>query len=166
MKISKAIKSDLDGIMKMYKSCIKGMINLNIDQWDHTYPNKKIISDDIQNTTYFVAKIDDIVVGGMNLDPHQDPTYLKVNWEDKEDKFLSVHRLAVSENNWNKKVGKELMIFAENEVIRRNLKSIRLDTYYSNFKALNFYNRLGYQNVGKIFLKENKNEYYCFEKII
>ena len=104
MKISKAIKSDLDCIMKMYKSCIKGMINLNIDQWDHTYPNKKIISDDIQNTTYFVAKIDDIVVGGMNLDPHQDPTYLKVNWEDKEDKFLSVHRLAVSENNWNKKV--------------------------------------------------------------
>ena len=166
MKILKAKKTDLDCIMKMYRSCIKGMIDLNIDQWDKTYPNKNIISEDITNKTYYVAKINNHIVGGMNLDSKQDPAYLKINWKDKEDKFLSVHRLAVSEENWSKKIGKKLMIFAENEVVRKNLKSIRLDTYITNIRALNFYSKLGYQKLGKIYLKENKNEYLCFEKII
>ena len=39
MIIRKANKVDLENIMKMYKSCVKGMITNGIDQWDDTYPN-------------------------------------------------------------------------------------------------------------------------------
>ena len=45
-------------------------------------------------------------------------------------------------------------------------RSIRLDTYSGNPKAMEFYKRLGYSELGTINLKPNKNEYYCFEKII
>ena len=77
-----------------------------------------------------------------------------------------MHRLAVKEEFWNKKIGKELMLFTQKLVIEKGLKSIRLDTYSGNPKAMEFYRRLGYSKLGTIDLKPNKNEYYCFEKII
>ena len=58
------------------------------------------------------------------------------------------------------------MTFTELLVKKKNLKSIRLDTYNTNPMAINFYQNLGYTKKGEIFLKPNKNEYYCFEKLI
>ena len=74
--------------------------------------------------------------------------------------------IGVKKEFWNKKVGKDLMLFTESLVIKRGLKSIRLDTYSGNLKAMQFYIRLGYTELGTINLKPNKDKYYCFEKIV
>lgn len=166
MIIRKANTTDLDNIMLMYKSCVQGMLAKDIDQWDETYPNAEIISQDLEIMTYYVAEIKGTIIGGINIDQNQDKTYLNIDWEDKSDSFLVVHRLGVKEEFWNKKIGKYLMLFTENLVTERGLKSIRLDTYSGNPKAMEFYRRLGYRELGAINLKPNKNEYYCFEKII
>ena len=166
MIIRKANKTDLDNIMLMYKSCIKGMLTNDIDQWDDTYPNSQIISQDLNVGTYYVAEVNEEIIGGINIDQKQDKTYLEIDWEDTSDSFLVVHRLGVKEEFWNKKIGKDLMLFAEKLAGERRLKSIRLDTYSGNPKAMEFYRRLGYTELGTINLKPNKNEYYCFEKII
>jgi GNAT superfamily N-acetyltransferase len=166
MMIRKANKVDLENIMKMYKSCVKGMIKNGIDQWDDTYPDTKIISQDLEAMTYYVAEIEGKIIGGINIDQNQDETYSKIDWKDKSNSSLVVHRLAVKEENWGDKIGKKLMNFAEDLVVKKDLKSIRLDTYSGNPKAIKFYNRLGYDRLGHIYLKPNKNEYYCFEKII
>jgi len=166
MIIRKANKTDLDNIMLMYKSCVKGMIANGIDQWDETYPNDEVIMKDLIAQTYFVAIENNDIIGGINIDKNQDKTYLDIDWEDTSNSFLVVHRLGVKEEFWKKKIGKKLMIFAENRVIEKGLKSIRLDTYSGNPKAMEFYRRLGYRELGSINLKPNKNEYYCFEKII
>jgi ribosomal protein S18 acetylase RimI-like enzyme len=121
---------------------------------------------DLIARTYFVSEENSIIIGGINIDKNQDSTYLDLDWKDKSDSFLVVHRLAVKEEYWNKKIGKELMLFTEELVIERGLKSIRLDTYSGNPKAMEFYRRLAYSELGTINLKPNKNEYYCFEKII
>lgn len=166
MKIRRAYKTDLKSIMKMYKSCVNGMINNGIDQWDENYPNSEIISQDLKNKTYYVAEEKEEIIGGINIDQNQDITYLDLNWEDNSNQFLVVHRLAVKEEYWNKKIGKNLMLFSEEMVVKKGLKSIRLDTYSGNPKAIDFYLRLGYKELGSINLKPDKNEYYCFEKII
>lgn len=166
MIIRKANKSDLNNIMLMYKSCVKGMLANYIDQWDDTYPNAEIISQDLEAMTYYVAEIEGIIIGGINIDQNQDKTYLEIDWEDKSNSFLVVHRLAVKEEFWNHKIGKDLMLFTEKLVIEKKLKSIRLDTYSGNPKAMEFYRRLGYKELGTIDLKPNKNKYHCFEKII
>ena len=166
MIIRKANKTDLENIMKMYKSCVKGMLENGIDQWDDTYPNTEIINEDLNVGTYYVAEIDETIIGGINIDRNQDDTYLALDWEDKSDSFLVVHRLGVKEEFWNKKIGKYLMLFTENLVIEKGLKSIRLDTYSGNPKAMEFYRRLGYTELGTIDLKPEKDKYYCFEKII
>ena len=166
MIIRKANQIDLSGIMKMYKSCVAGMIRNKIEQWDESYPNAKIISSDLKAKTYYIAKIKNEIVGGINIDQKQDKTYLDINWEDTSGSFVVVHRLGVKEVFWDKKIGKDLMLFAEKLVRKEGLKSIRLDTYSGNSKAIEFYRRLGYNQLGEIDLKPNKNEYYCFEKII
>ena len=166
MIIRKADKTDLENIMKLYSSCVAGMIKNGIDQWDESYPNPEIIITDLQSATYYVAEIKAEIIGGINIDQNQDKTYLDINWEDTSDSFLLLHRLAVKEEFWNKKIGKELMLFTQKLVIEKGLKSIRLDTYSGNPKAMEFYRRLGYSKLGTIDLKPNKNEYYCFEKII
>ena len=166
MMIRKANKTDLDNIMKMYKSCVTGMIKNGIDQWDETYPNTEIISEDLNVGTYYVAEMDETIIGGVNIDNNQDDTYLALDWEGKSDSFLVVHRLGVKEEFWNKKIGKDLMLFTENLVIEKGLNSIRLDTYSGNPKAMEFYRRLGYSELGTINLKPNKDKYHCFEKII
>jgi len=166
MIIRKANKTDLENIMKMYQSCIKGMLENGIDQWDDAYPNTEIISEDLNVGTYYVGEIDGTIIGGINIDRDQDNNYLALDWEDKSDSFLVVHRLGVKEEFWNKKIGKDLMLFTEKLVIEKGLKSIRLDTYSGNPKAMEFYRRLGYTELGTIDLKPDKDKYYCFEKII
>jgi GNAT superfamily N-acetyltransferase len=166
MIIRKGILADLDGIMHMYNSCVKRMIKNGIDQWDDTYPNTEIISEDLNVGTYYVAEMEGAIIGGVNIDKNQDTTYLALDWEDKSDSFLVVHRLGVKEEFWNKKIGKDLMLFTEKLVIEKGMKSIRLDTYSGNPKAMEFYRRLGYRELGTIDLKPNKDKYFCFEKII
>ena len=166
MIIRKANLTDLGSIMLMYKSCVKGMLKNGIDQWDESYPNADIIRADIKARTYFIVELNGEILGGINLDGTQDPAYLTIGWEDKTNSFLVVHRLAVKEENWGDKVGKALMIFAEETILEDGLKSIRLDTYSGNPKAMEFYRRLGYSELGTINLKPNKDKYHCFEKII
>tara|TARA_B100001142_G_scaffold275497_2_gene283950 strand:+ start:1308 stop:1811 length:504 start_codon:yes stop_codon:yes gene_type:complete len=166
MIIRKGQISDLSRIMEMYASCVKGMIKNGIDQWDENYPNPKIITSDINSETYYVAERNGDILGGVNIDRNQDKTYLDINWEDQSPYFLVVHRLAAKEEFWGRKVGKNLMIFAEQLVVKKRLKSIRLDTYSGNPKAMEFYRSLEYKELGTIDLKPNKNKYHCFEKII
>jgi len=165
MKIRKAKLIEIDHIMNMYDSCVNGMLDSNIDQWDSSYPNKHVISEDIKNQTFYILLINSVIIGGINIDDIQDKAYLDVEWEDKKNKFLVVHRLAVRKEYWNKGIGLKLMLFAESLAKRDKFNSIRLDTYNSNLIAINFYLSLGYVKKGEIFLKPNKNEYYCFEKL-
>ena len=53
----------LNNIMDMYSSCVQGMINLGIDQWDETYPNKEIIKKDINEKCFYVGLIKNNIVG-------------------------------------------------------------------------------------------------------
>lgn len=166
MIIQKAKISEIGDIMLMYKSCVEGMLANNIDQWDESYPNKDIIMQDLIAQTYFIVIEHNIIIAGINIDQNQDKTYLPLKWKDKKNQFLVVHRLAVKEFFWGKGIGKSLMIFTEKLAIKKGLNSIRLDTYSGNPKAMNFYKRIGYNEVGTINLKPNKNKYHCFEKII
>lgn len=166
MIIKKAKISEIGEIMLMYKSCVEGMLANNIDQWDESYPNEDIIMQDLIAKTYFIVIEQNIIIAGINIDQNQDKTYLPLKWKDKKNQFLVVHRLAVKEAFWGRGIGKSLMSFTEKLAIKKGLNSIRLDTYSGNPKAMDFYKRIGYNEVGIINLKPNKNKYHCFEKII
>ena len=166
MIIRKAEKNELDAIMQVYKSCVSGMIAQGIDQWDKTYPNREIIEQDLEIGDYYIGLIDNEIVAGIKIDSVQDPTYLTIDWADKTNNFMVVHRLCSKTKVWNRGVGKKMMEFAESLAKKNNCVSMRLDTYINNPKAIKFYKRLGYNQLGHIHLKADKDIYYCFEKIL
>ena len=166
MIIRKAENNALDDIMQVYKSCVSSMISLGIDQWDETYPNPGIIEQDLEIGDYYVGLIDNEIVAGIKIDSVQDPTYLTIDWVDKTNNFMVVHRLCSKTEVWNQGVGKKMMDFAESLAKKNNCVSMRLDTYINNPKAIAFYKRLGYNQLGNIKLKSHKDIYYCFEKIL
>ena len=90
MKIRKANLEDIDNIMHMYNSCVSGMIDEGINQWDSTYPNKQIILNDIKYSTFFVVEINKEIVAGINIDKNQDNTYKSIKWYDKSNSFLAL----------------------------------------------------------------------------
>ena len=165
MKIRQAKKTDLNAIMEVYDSCVKGMIKLGIDQWDETYPNSEIIQQDLLIGDYYVGIIENEIVAGIKIDTVQDPTYLTINWTDKTNNFMVVHRLCSKTKVWSQGIGKKMMDFAEELAKSNNCISMRLDTYINNPKAIAFYKRLGYHQLGDIKLKPHKDIYYCFEKV-
>ena len=97
--------------MRMYHSCVSGMIKNNIDQWDESYPNSEVISEDIKNQSFYVAlEVDNKIIGGVNIDQLQEHLYLDINWKDKSGHFLSSRRLGIYEEHWNKGI-KSIMNF-------------------------------------------------------
>ena len=165
MKITLATPENLDAIMEMYNSCVQGMLALGIDQWDESYPNRTIIEQDLKEGCYYIGILNNEIIAGMRVDNIQDPTYLDINWKDKSNNFMVVHRLGSKTKVWNKGIGKQMMEFAENIAIESGCSSFRLDTYSNNPKAMEFYKKLGYQQLGHINLKPDKDIYYCFEKV-
>ncbi len=165
MIIRLAKKIELDGIMEVYASCVSGMIALGIDQWDETYPNRSIIENDLAEQNYYVGVMEGEIVAGIKIDAIQDPTYIPIKWRDCSNNFMVVHRLCSKTTVWSKGVGKKMMDFAEELAKENNCKSMRLDTYVNNPNAMAFYERIGYQKLGHINLKPNKDIYYCFEKV-
>jgi FMN-dependent NADH-azoreductase len=106
MIIRKAKHNELNQIMQAYKSCVKGMIDLGIDQWDESYPNRNIIRNDLREQNYYVAILDQEIVAGIKIDQAQDPSYLEMDWHDKSNNFVVVHRLCSKTKVWNKGIGK------------------------------------------------------------
>ena len=165
MKITLATPENLYAIMEMYTSCVEGMLDLEIDQWDEHYPNRKIIEQDLKDSCYYIGVLDNEIVAGMRIDKIQDPTYLSINWADKSNNFMVVHRLGLKTKVWNRGIGKQMMVFAEKLAKESGCSSFRLDTYSHNPKAIEFYKKLGYKQLGHIHLKPEKDIYYCFEKV-
>ncbi|MBL6657423.1 MAG: GNAT family N-acetyltransferase [Flavobacteriales bacterium] len=166
MIIRKAKVNELNQIMEVYDSCVRGMIELGIDQWDESYPNREVIKKDLETGDYYVGIINDEIVSGIKIDAKQDPTYLDIDWQDKTNNFMVVHRLCAKVSVWNKGVGKQMMKYAEKLALENKHISMRLDTYINNPKAIAFYKRIGYKQLGHINLKPHKDIYYCFEKML
>ena len=166
MNIRKAKTNELNQIMEVYHSCVKGMIALGIDQWDESYPNRQVIEKDLEIGDYYVVIINNEIVSGIKINTKQDPTYLTIDCQDKTNNFMVVHRLCAKTSVWSKGVGKQMMEFAENLALKNKHISMRLDTYINNPKAIAFYKRIGYKQLGHINLKPHKDIYYCFEKML
>jgi ribosomal protein S18 acetylase RimI-like enzyme len=153
-------------IFKIFKDCKKSMELENIFQWTDSYPNLEIIIKDIDNKELYELYKEDDLIGVICFNTRQEPEYLTIDWLDKNENFLVVHRLAINPSFQNQGFAKELMIFAEDYALNKGFTSIRLDAYSGNEKALRLYERLNYKKRGKINFPERDLPFYCYERIL
>jgi hypothetical protein len=91
----KAAMTDIKPIMSLIEQAIIEMKRNGIDQWDKTYPDKKVITNDITTGSLYKITIDGKIAGVVALNEDQHPEYKSLSWNDSDGRPLIVHRLCV-----------------------------------------------------------------------
>ena len=104
------------------------------------------------------------IAGVAAITTDQEPEYAQVGWDLNETAIVT-HRLAVSPRYQGQGIAAKLMQQAEVEAIRRNIKTLRIDTNVNNKATQQLFPKLGYKYAGEIGLGFRPNlRFYCYEK--
>lgn len=143
-------------------SAIKDLKAKKIDQWDDLYPTFEDIRNDIETAQAFGFFLEDYLAGYIALNQENPDEYSEVVFTYDDETALTVHRLTVDPLYQNRGIAGSMMIFAEDYARKNRYISIRLDAYSKNLKALEFYSRLMYTDIGKVQFR--KGVFHIFEK--
>lgn len=148
--------------MAIVRAVSARLLAMGIDQWDEVYPNRRVLSRDVEAQSLYVVEDDGVVQAMMALNEVQDKEYVDVRWLLPDARALVVHRLCVDPAFQGRGLARQLMAFAEDYARCNGYASIRLDTFSKNPISQSLYASLGYTQCGSVtFLK---GLFYCFEK--
>ncbi|MEG2290338.1 MAG: GNAT family N-acetyltransferase [Clostridium sp.] len=164
IKLKKATMEDLGNIVSIYNNAIEEMNKNSINQWDHIYPNEKILKDDILRGEMTLGEIDNSIASIFVINKECDEEYQKGDWSCKTESYRVVHRLCVNPRFHNIGIGTNTMILIEEILKNSGVEAIRLDAFSLNPYALKIYENLGYVKVGVV--KWRKGLFYLYEKNI
>lgn len=162
--IRKGTIEDKQVIMSLIENAISDMDNKGINQWDKTYPNEKIIEEDILKEDLNIYEERGIIKGIIVLNEHQDIEYEQIKWSFCSGRQLIIHRLCIDPKFQRQGIARILMEYAEKYAKENKYDAIRLDAFPQNPRACNLYTRAGYKKVGVVTFR--KGDFYCFEKQI
>ncbi|MGM0409012.1 MAG: GNAT family N-acetyltransferase [Bacteroidota bacterium] len=166
MHIQKAIPENLIEIMYLLRQCIEDFNKNNIYQWNVSYPDNFRLLREIEKGTLYLMINKGVPIATITFDDDQDSVFDDIEWKNKNDKFIVIHRIAVFPTWQNKGVGRKLMDFAEQYAKENNYKSIRLDVTSSNEELVKIYEKLGYTKTGDVLYPKQKIPFKCLEKVI
>jgi ribosomal protein S18 acetylase RimI-like enzyme len=110
---------------------------------------------------YLAFDQDRVLVAAMVLDEIQTANWVEANWT-VTGPVMAVHRLMVDPTNQGRRIGDDLMGFAEEHARAAGYRAIRLDAFSENPRALALYRKRGYRDVGCV--THPKGVFRCFEK--
>lgn len=168
-----ATAKDLDEVSALYDSLNLHLeTNVNYAGWAiGRYPTMQTAQDALSENSLYVYEENLQILGTVILNSQQPESYRDASWSEDipAKQVLSVHTLAVHPKFLYRKIGEELLLFAEECAKRQNMLCIRLDTLLRNLPAARLYRRLGYKEAGVIDLRlgiSGLTEFLCFEKFL
>lgn len=165
--IRKALKTDIEPIIKITKACAKAMIANGIYQWNEHYPNRSAFINDIKRNELYVLEVKGEVKGCIVISTLMDQEYVPIKWLTKNKNNIYIHRLGIHPELQGKGYAQKLMTFAEEFAIDYNYSSIRLDTFSQNKRNQKFYELRGYNRLGDIYFpKQSEFPFHCYELVL
>lgn len=149
--------NDLKQIWDLRLETSKLLKQRGIDQWQYHLPDQHTISNDIDLKEFYVYELDNKVIGMIAIKSGVEPTYDTIYdgaWT-SDQAYLTIHRLAVSNQYLGQNIAEKLMIFAHDLAKEKDIDYIRIDTHEHNTYAIRFFKSLGYELKGYIFLNKN-----------
>jgi len=153
---------DVDNVLALVRACVDHMSRHGIEQWDDVYPDRMTIEADARRCEAFVASHETGLVGYFALNACQDPEYAEVPWEFTAGPTAVIHRLMVNPAYQGRGFAKVLMSFAEKHALTSGYRTVRLDAFVGNARALHLYERLGYREAGTARFRTG--QFRCFER--
>ncbi len=156
MKIEKGKECHIDEIEALYNNLNDYLSStINYPGWiKHIYPIRQTAIQGIKESSLFIAKEGEIIVGSIILNHQPEEAYHQVEWlinADYKD-ILVIRTLVVHPSFLNKNIASYLMQYAKEYAIKNHLKSIRLDVSINNTPAISLYRKLGYQYIDTVDL--------------
>lgn len=167
MKFRKSVKSDIKDIMDIISEAQEYFKMNGIDQWQNNYPNKEVISNDIDNGESYVFLKDDKIAATTVISFRGEKTYDSITdgqWI-TNGKFAVIHRIAVHNDYKGLGISKEIIKTAEELSIENDIHSIKADTHKENIPMQNLLKKSGFKYCGIIYLEDGA-ERVAFEKVI
>jgi GNAT superfamily N-acetyltransferase len=141
-------------------------------QWQHGRPSKELLSQDIEEQKlYGLFSSKGKMAAICALSSEEDPSYRNIyegKWLTSGSIYLTVHTLAFASSYRGKHLSGLLFSFIEEEGKKRNIRSIRGDTYRKNLIMQKVFAKAGFTYCGIIYLINEKidNDRLAYEKII
>ncbi len=160
-------KPNLDEVFKIYQHYVRVIASMQekgIDQWDELYPNSADIAADIAAGDLWVGEEDGNLICTFAVNHECEEEYDLCPWQFPGEPYIVVHRLAVNPKYQRQGVAVEAMKLVEKNAKEKGIKTIRLDTFYSNPAATSLYESLGFKVIG--FAHWRKGKFQIMEKII
>lgn len=149
MKIRKGTFNDLDEVMNVYAAAKAYMIaNGNHSQWNHGYPQRTLIENDIAKGQYYVCE-DRGIHGVFAFILGEDPTYRFIEggaWKNNRP-YGTVHRIGSD--------GKMCGVFnAALDFCKTICPNLRIDTHENNHIMQKLIIDYGFERCGIIFIDD------------
>ena len=92
MLIRPAVADDVAPIMELVRRVVPLMNEAGNFQWNNTYPNEQVFTNDVSLNQLWVAEINGVIAGVSAVTTEQTPEYSLVGWDIKETAIVT-HRL-------------------------------------------------------------------------
>lgn len=160
-KLILATKNNINDIMDIINDAKKYLKSQGSSQWNLSdgYPNESTLLKDIENEECYIYLEDNYIIGVMVIMESIDENYNEIDgkWLNN-DKYVSIHRIAIRNGFHNKQIGYKMLKLAETIIMNKNIYSIKVDTHKINIPMIKTLNRLDYTHCGVITLKRSKED--------
>lgn len=146
--IREAIREELPVVKKLIQLGRKRQIEAgNLNQWGPDYPSDKLLEKDFREGTIYLCEYDGKVVGTFSLFTAPDPTYKEIVQGDwlNDEPYATVHRIA-TDGSVNG-AGQYCLRW-----VQEQFDNVRIDTHEDNTAMRYILEKLGFQEVGIIYL--------------
>lgn len=161
----KAQLEDINEIMDIIGKAIPEMHSNYNYQWDEFYPQEKDFLTDIQEGDLYVSERNGRLVAFICVNKLEPAEYSGLNWSSRKD-VLVIHRMAVDPEHQSNGVGRDLMNFAEDLALKRNIEYLKTDTNSLNDKMKALFLKCGYNFIGEISFLGKETPFYCYDKLL
>ncbi len=150
--LRKAEDSDKERIWEILQQAIERRKQDRSNQWQNGYPNPETIENDLRNNYGFVLEINNEIAAYSAIIFDIEPAYeiIEGKWL-SEEKYVVVHRVAVSDKFVGKGIATLLFRKIEEAAKSENIFSIKVDTNFDNLPMLKILEKLGYTYCGEVY---------------
>ena len=153
MEIRLAFPNEVDAIMQVMEDAKKCLAKSGSDQWQNGYPNADIIIDDIISGQAYVA---------VTKSPEEAyEAIYEGSWQGEELEYLVFHRIAVAADVQGQGVAQT---FLEGLIEGFDYLDFRSDTHAQNKAMQHIFEKLGFQQVGKVLVDGERLAYQKLKK--
>ena len=162
MEFLTATIDDLDALVALYGAATQDMLRQGIDQWDEYYPDREILTEDVESGDMTLGLLDGEPACAWVVNREYEPEYVSGAWEHTGGDFCVLHRLCVNPELQGRGLARQAMARMEKNALDKGFDSVRLDVFSQNLHAQRLYERLGYKHTGEVRFR--KGIFYLMEK--